>query len=62
MQISGEGSTPKIEEDIDKELGRVISVLGYPLTIIRDTVGQFDYDAAGSTYNRDLGYTPSRSR
>ena len=58
VEISGEGSTPKIEEDIDKELGRVISVLGYPLTIIRDTVGQFDYDAAGSAYNRDLGYTP----
>ena len=56
--ISGEGNTPKLQEDFDKGLGRTVSVLGYPISIIRDTVGQFNYDAAGSTYNRDLGLTP----
>ena len=56
--ISGEGSTPKLEEDLAKGLGRTVSVLGYPLTFARDTVGQFNYDAAGSTYNRDVGLTP----
>ena len=56
--ISGEGSTPKLQEDFEKGFGRTVSVLGYPLTIVRDTVGQFNYDAAGSTYNRDVGLTP----
>ena len=56
--MSDQSSSPALKEDLDKQGGRMVSVLGYPLTIVRDTVGQFNYDAAGSTYNRDVGLTP----
>lgn len=44
-------------EDLEKELGNLISTLTYPQTIARDMYGQLNPDAAGTSFVRDLALT-----
>ena len=44
-------------EDLEKELGNLISTLTYPQTIARDLQAQLNPDAAGTSFVRDLALT-----
>ena len=44
----------QVTEGFQKAMGNIASTFTYPATISRDIVGQFDYDAAGNPYIRDV--------
>jgi hypothetical protein len=49
----------QVTEGFQKAIGNLAATLTYPATISRDFVGQYDYDAAGNPYIRDvMGQNP----
>lgn len=49
----------QVTEGFQKAFGNLAATLTYPATISRDFVGQYDYDAAGNPYIRDvMGQNP----
>ena len=49
------GDNKKAEGNLSKMAGNILSVFTYPLTPVRDLMGQINYDSSGVPYTRPLG-------
>ena len=53
-ELVSSASEGRVTEGLQKGLGNIAATFTYPLVLSRDVVGQFDYDAAGNPYIRNV--------